>query len=186
MTFEVTNMEQGQLIAAARDGDQDAFAELYRRHHGYVRAIGRSILRTEDLDDMCQETFLSAFTRLETFEGNAQFRTWLSRIALNRCLIILRSQRRFGLNEVQCIAIDDYLEHPGLAMPDRHLEGVANRLDVEHLLRQLTGAQREALEMAFVEEMPAHEIALALDITVAGVKGRIAVARKKLKKLLER
>ena len=62
-------MDETELIAAARLGDQDAFAELYRRHVRYVRAIGRSILRSRDLDDMCQETFLLAFMRLGRASG---------------------------------------------------------------------------------------------------------------------
>jgi RNA polymerase sigma-70 factor, ECF subfamily len=177
-------MEEAQLIAAALAGDQDAFAELYRQHHRYVRAIGRSVLRTDDLDDLCQETFLSAFTRLGSYAGSAQFKTWLSRIALNRCLLILRSQKRFGSGNFQYINIDENREHPGLAIIDRHLEGVANRLDVEHLLRHLTTAQREALELAFIEEMPAQEIAEVLNTTIAAVRGRIAVGRKKMRTLL--
>ena len=74
-------MDETELIAAARRGDEDAFAELYHQHVGYVKAVGRAILRKNDLDDMCQETFLLAFTRLHSFEGNSQFRTWITRIA---------------------------------------------------------------------------------------------------------
>ena len=86
-------MDETGLIAAARLGDQDAFAELYQLHIRYVRAIGRSILHTDDLDDMCQDTFLLAFTRLDSFEGNSRFRTWITRIAINRCLVTLRKER---------------------------------------------------------------------------------------------
>jgi DNA-directed RNA polymerase specialized sigma24 family protein len=64
-------MNETQLIAAARLGDEDAFAELYRQHAGYVRAIGRSILRKNDVDDMCQDTFLLAFTRLDRFASRS-------------------------------------------------------------------------------------------------------------------
>ena len=79
-------MDETELIAAARRGDEDAFAELYHQHVGYVKAVGRAILRKNDLDDMCQETFLLAFTRLHSFEGNSQFRTWITRIATYRML----------------------------------------------------------------------------------------------------
>ena len=63
-------MDETELIAAARLGDEDAFTELYQQHLGYVKAVGRAILRRNDLDDMCQDTFLLAFTRLHSFEGN--------------------------------------------------------------------------------------------------------------------
>ena len=87
-------MNETELIAAARLGDEEAFTELYQLHLGYVKAVGRAILRRNDLDDMCQDTFLLAFTRLHSFEGNSQFRTWITRIATNRCLAILRKGRR--------------------------------------------------------------------------------------------
>ena len=89
-------MDETELIAAARLGDENAFTELYQQHIGYVKAVGRAILRKNDLDDMCQDTFLLAFTRLHSFEGNSQFRTWITRIATNRCLAILRKGRRNG------------------------------------------------------------------------------------------
>jgi RNA polymerase sigma-70 factor (ECF subfamily) len=87
-------MNETELVNAARLGDEDAFAQLYHHHVRYVKAIGRSILRQNDVDDMCQETFLMAFTRLNAFEGNSQFRTWISRIAINQCLVTLRKGRQ--------------------------------------------------------------------------------------------
>jgi RNA polymerase sigma-70 factor (ECF subfamily) len=179
-------MNEAELIAAARAGDESAFSELYNLHHRYVRAIGRSILPTDDLDDMCQETFLSAFTRLGSFEGNAQFRTWLSRIALNRCLMILRNKRRGGQGQSQTVGIDENPDHSGLCSVDKHLEGLPDRMYVEQLLLRLTPAQREALELAYVEEMSAAQIAAVLDTTVTAVKGRIAIARKKLRMMRDR
>jgi RNA polymerase sigma-70 factor, ECF subfamily len=174
-------MDELQLIAAARMGDEDAFAELYQRHYRYVRAIGRSVLHTDDLDDMCQDTFLSAFTRLATFGGNAQFRTWISRIALNRCLAILRNQRSTRNGESLVVALDEPGQTRDVRWIDARLEELPQRLDLEKLLQVLTPAQREAVEMAYVEDMPVAEIAATLRTTVAAVKGRIATAKKKLK-----
>ena len=62
-------MDESRLVAAARQGDQGAFAELYRLHHAYVRGICRNILRDDSVDDLCQDTFLVAFTRLDSFAG---------------------------------------------------------------------------------------------------------------------
>jgi RNA polymerase sigma-70 factor, ECF subfamily len=178
-------MDEAQLIAAALAGDEDAFSELYRGYHKYVRAIGRSILRTEDVDDMCQETFLSAFTRLGSFEGNSQFKTWLSRIALNRCLIVIRRQKRAGLDATQTVVFDEYVEMRKLHSVDRRLEGLPDSLDLERFLKRLTLPQREALEMAYLEDMSAQEIATALDTTVAAIKGRLSIAKKKMKIMRE-
>ena len=130
-------MDETELIAAARLGNQDAFAELYRQHIGYVRAIGRSILRSRDLDDMCQETFLLAFTRLDSFEGNSRFRTWITRIAINQCLMILRKGRQASNGEshlVQMERDETRSDRCLLARRDTQLEGVRARLDLERLL----------------------------------------------------
>ena len=165
-------MDEAELIAAARLGDEDAFAELYRQHIGYVRAIGRSILRNRELDDMCQETFLLAFMRLHSFEGNARFRTWITRIAINRCLLILRKGRQASNGESNLVQMggDELLNHSVFASRDAELEGVGTRLDLEQLLGMLKPMQRQILEMAYLEDMPDLQIAEALGTTVVAVK----------------
>src|ERR1700691_388883 len=107
-------MDETELIAAARSGDEDAFTELYQRHLGYVEAVGHSILRKNDVDDMCQDTFLVAFTRLDAFEGNSQFRTWISRIAMNRMLDTLRKRRQPSNGESNLLQIDEDMAADGV------------------------------------------------------------------------
>jgi RNA polymerase sigma-70 factor (ECF subfamily) len=167
----VQGMDETELIAAARLGNQDAFAELYRRHIGYVRAIGRSILRSRDLDDMCQETFLLAFMRLDSFEGNSLFRTWITRIAINRCLMILRKGRQASNGESQLVHLgDETVDQWLFASTDTQLESVGARMDLERLLGTLKPEQRQILEMAYVEDMPDLQIAETLGTTVVAVK----------------
>ena len=161
-------MDETELIAAARSGNQDAFAELYRQHIRYVRAIGRSILRSRDLEDMCQETFLRAFTRLDSFEGNSQFRTWITRIAINRCLMILRKGRRASNVESHLVQMD--ADQYVVARRDGQLEAVGHRMDLERLLGTLKPGQRQLFEMAYLEDMPDLQIAETLGTTVVAVK----------------
>jgi RNA polymerase sigma-70 factor (ECF subfamily) len=172
-------MNETELIAAARLGDEDAFAELYRQHIAYVRAIGRSILRNRELDDMCQETFLLAFMRLHSFEGNARFRTWITRIAINRCLVILRKERQASNGESHLVQVDaDQCMFVGR---DIQLEGVGARLDLERLLGTLKPVQRQILEMAYVEDMPDLQIAETLGTTVVAVKCTLYRIRRLLR-----
>jgi RNA polymerase sigma-70 factor, ECF subfamily len=161
-------MDETELIAAARLGDQDAFAELYRQHAGYVRAIGRSILRSRDLDDMCQDTFMLAFRRIGKFEENSLFRTWITRIAINRCLMILRKRRRAGNVESHMVELD--ADQCMVAAKDRQLENVGARMDLERLLGTLKPLQRQILEMAYLEDVPDLQIAERLGTTVVAVK----------------
>jgi RNA polymerase sigma-70 factor, ECF subfamily len=161
-------MDETELIAAACLGDEEAFAELYRLHIGYVRAIGRSILHNREVEDMCQETFLLAFTRLGGFAGNAKFRSWLTRIAINRCLLILRKGRQASNGESHLVQAD--AEQCVFVGRDMQLEGVGTRLDLERLLGALKPMQRRILEMAYVEDIPDVQIAEALGTTVVAVK----------------
>jgi RNA polymerase sigma-70 factor (ECF subfamily) len=180
------SMDETELIAAARLGNEDAFAELYRQHVGYVRAIGRSILRNKDLDDMCQDTFLLAFTRLNSFDGNSRFRTWITRIAINRCLVTLRKGRRTGKSQSDQVSMDTEFADEGVdrfafACIDQQLEGLSTRLDLEKLLSALTPIQRQILEMAYLEDMPELEIAEVLGIPLSAVTRRIFRAKRKVR-----
>ncbi len=173
-------MDETELIAAARCGDEEAFRELYQQHVDYVKAVGRSILRKNDLDDMCQDTFMLAFTRLRSFEGNSQFRTWIARIAANQCLVILRKGRQAS-NESNLVEMDSRL-----ARLDKDLEGVTARLDLQKLMRGLTPLQRRALKMAYVEDMPAQEIAEILGTTLACVKNSIHEAKRQVREIYQK
>jgi RNA polymerase sigma-70 factor (ECF subfamily) len=180
-------MDETELISAARLGDEGAFAELYRQHVRYVKAIGRSILRQKDVDDMCQDTFLVAFTRLDTFEGNSQFRTWISRIATNQCLITLRKGLQPSNGETNLLQVDEEMAADGVldrcvfAGIDAQLEGIPARLDLNRLLRVLKPAQRRLLEMAYLEDIPDLEIAELLGTTLASVKSNIHQAKRRVR-----
>jgi RNA polymerase sigma-70 factor (ECF subfamily) len=184
-----TELDEAALIAAARLGDEDAFTELYHRHIGYVKAVGRAVLRKNDLDDMCQDTFLLAFSRLHSFEGTSQFRTWVTRIAINRCLVTLRKARQTSNGESNLIQMDaevageDILDRWVFASRDTHLEGVPARLDLIRLLRVLKPIERLVLEMAYLEDVPDLEIAEMLGLTLASVKSKIHHAKRRIRAL---
>jgi RNA polymerase sigma factor (sigma-70 family) len=81
------------LIAAAKSGDQAAFAELYRIALPWVRATARSVLKRTDVEDVCQEVFLEIFVKpgLRRYhQDKSSLRTWVTRVTLSRCLMTLR------------------------------------------------------------------------------------------------
>jgi RNA polymerase sigma-70 factor, ECF subfamily len=173
-------MNETELIAAARLGDEDAFAELYRQHAGYVRVIGRSILHKNDVEDMCQDTFLLAFTRLDSFVGNSQFRTWITRIAINQCLLTLRHGRQVSNGESYLVPLDAANVD---AIVDSQLEAVPARLDLDRLMRVLAPIQRRILQMAYLEGMPDLEIAEVLGMDLATVQSKIFQAKRRARKM---
>lgn len=91
--------EEAALILAAKSGDGQAFEILIERYQRRVLALARRFTRIrEDAEDIAQQTFQKAFVHLHKFEGKSRFSTWLTRIAINEALMLLRRGR--ALREV--------------------------------------------------------------------------------------
>jgi RNA polymerase sigma-70 factor (ECF subfamily) len=178
-----------ELLAAASEGRNDAFRELYKRNLPSVRAVGRSILRTNDVDDICQETFLLAFTRLDSFKQHSNFRTWITQIARNQCLMALRRSRQITNGESQLLQIDEEMTNDDMlgqcifVVEDNYLPGVPARLDLPKLLRVLKPLQRRILEMAYLEDIADQEIADRFGTTLASVKSIIHHAKRRVREV---
>jgi hypothetical protein len=92
---ELEQSPDTELARLARAGDESAFAEIVRRHGPRVfRTAGRFFRRREQVEEAAQEVFLKAFTQLDSYEGRGSFEGWLTRIATNTCLNLLRSAKR--------------------------------------------------------------------------------------------
>jgi RNA polymerase sigma-70 factor (ECF subfamily) len=175
--------DDAELVAKAQAGDEDAFTALYQAHVGSVRAVCRQILRTEDLDDVCQETFLRAFARIHTFAGKAGFRTWVTRIAINQSLMTLRRRRQESNGENKLVAVDfeALADDVTLTTRDAALENVAVRLDVEKMLRGLKPLQRKMVEMAYMEEWQDAEITQMLGVSAATLSSTLYFFKRRLR-----
>ena len=161
------------LVAASRDGDSDAFAELVRLHQRRVfRLAGRFFRRREDVEDAAQDTFLTAWRKLGTYQARAPFEHWLTRVCLNCCYAKLR-RKDPGMEPLEH-------ERPArTADPDAGME-------VENLLRLLAPEDRFILLLLDGEGWSVAEIAERLGWTRVNVKVRAHRARKRLRGVLER
>src|SRR5246127_5686987 len=91
--------EDALLVAAAKARDTRAFELLVERHERRIFSMAQRITRNrEDAEDVVQQSFQKAFVHLKKFQGSSLFHTWLTRIAINEALMLLRRKR--GLNEV--------------------------------------------------------------------------------------
>ena len=92
-----------ELLERARAGDRDAFAALVEPHRGELQVhCYRMLGSLQDAEDALQETLLAAWLGLDGFEGRSSVRTWLYRIATNRCLNLLRSSARRPVPRRRC------------------------------------------------------------------------------------
>jgi len=178
--------EQEQVwVAAARQGDKQAFSHLVQ---AYTRPIFNLTYRmlgsAEEAEDAAQETFLRAYSRLGQYDPNMKFSTWLFSIANHHCIDRLRKRR------VTYISIDDnpVLENMESELPQPEHEAVAGEQAqaLHALVAQLDPDYRTPLVLRYWEELSYEEIAASLDMTVAAVKSRLFRARQQLMALYQK
>jgi len=169
------------LIKTALCGDDEAFAELVRRHKRKVFTIVARYARNDgELDDVCQEIFIKMYQNLKKYRGDAPFEHWLSKIAVNACYDMLRKRQREG-EEVPFEAVAFSLSS-GPAKEDASneawqiLRGAMGRLCPE---------DRMVITLLNLEERSVREISGLTGWTEAKVKVRAFRARKELKRILE-
>jgi RNA polymerase sigma-70 factor (TIGR02960 family) len=184
-------------IARARAGDEEAFRELTEPHRRELQLHCYRILGSvQDAEDMVQETLLAAWRSLETFEGRTSMRSWLYRIATNRCLNALRARSRRP-REVQAVGdsppptrrtepvwLQPYPDVLFEDIPDRSA-GPAARYEAREsielsfivALQQLPPRQRAALVLRDVLGFRTAEVAEMLETSEASVKGALQRAR---------
>lgn len=164
--------DEARLVADCRGGDRNAFADLVRLHERRVfRLAGRFFRAREDVEEVAQETFLTAWRKLDTYRAEAPFEHWLTRICLN-C-----SYARLRRRQPTPVPLDTDLSA-------READPTA-RIEVERLLRRLKPEDRFILLMLEGEGWSVAEIARKLGWTRVNVKVRAHRARRQLRRLLE-
>jgi RNA polymerase sigma-70 factor (ECF subfamily) len=185
-----TEMSEATLVSMAKLGDSDAFVELSRLHSN--RLLGRIYQITRnwhDAEDALQDAKLRAFSHVKDFQEKSSFSTWLTRIAINSALMILRKKR--GCYEIPFEGIDDSgnsRECWEVKCPAENPESRLARKEREELLRdailRLPQVLREVVELRQARGYSIREIAQALGITVSAVKSRLSRARLTLRTTL--
>jgi RNA polymerase sigma factor (sigma-70 family) len=180
-----------ELVAAAKGGDEVAFESLFNRHQRKIFMLAFRYTRVrEDAEDIVQQTFEKAFVHLQKFEGKSSLSTWLTRIAINQALMLLRSRR--GLREILIGDSSGEEATPALVLADTNPDPEARFLQREktHILsaamRQLRPGMRRAIELRELGELSNRDTAAHLGVSIGAVKARVFHARRKLAKALRR
>jgi RNA polymerase sigma-70 factor (ECF subfamily) len=180
------------LVAAAKNGNEQAFEILVKRHEPRILAVAQRYTRAqEDAKDVVQQTLQNAFVHLHSFESKSSFSTWLTRIAINQALMLLRQRR--ALHEVP---VDQSSEREGNSgypeVPDSSLDPEANYARRERVriltaaLGNLRPGLRRAVELRDLRELSTSETARRMGLSVGAVKARLFHARRELRQVLTR
>ena len=173
------------LASRAAGGDREAFAKLVRRHHAAVAGLCGSMLGASRADDACQEAFLKAWEALAGFRGGSSFKTWLYRIAANRCLDLLRQEARRRSDSLDALGEDApaSLERL-LAAPDDASRPAEQADLIEAVLGRLSSEHRLVLTLRESRGLSYDELAETLDCSLDAVKARLKRARAALEDIV--
>ena len=176
------------LVAAAKLGDQSAFLELWRRHSNRVFNTSYRITgKREDAEEVSQDAWMKAYLHLNTFDGRAKFSTWITRIAVNTSLMVLRRRRSHPESSME-IADGDTWQHRDIADQATNAEELYATHEAEERLRReiccLRPPLRIVVEIRQSNDRSIQEVAELAGLSVAATKSRLARARKILRKAL--
>ncbi len=180
--------EEADLLARARQGEPSAFGALVRRYQRRVYSAALHLTGNHsDADDVAQEAFVRAFRGLASFDGRADFFTWLYRITINTALNRLRSTRRTealgkagAAEAAQVGGRPESLGAPRLA-PDEQAALTREVREVLTAMAELSPTLRVTLVMATIEQMSHKQIATILEVPEGTVAWRVNEARRLLR-----
>jgi len=179
------------LVAASKLRDHHAFVELWTRHSRTAFNVAYRITRNrDDAEDAIQDAWMKAYMHLDTFDGRAKFSTWLTRIAINSSLMILRRKRGRSESSME-IKDGDTGQHWEVADQTKSVEELYARHErVEHLERaicRLHPTLRNVVEIRQSNDRSVKEVAEFAGLSVAATKSRLSRARAALRRdLVER
>ena len=175
------NNEEGVWLEQARQGDRAAFGKLIEAYQIPVYNLAYRMLGNRgEAEEAAQEAFIRAYTRLDSYDPQHKFSTWMLSITSNYCIDLLRKRRALLLSLDQPLP-----PHPAL-MSDRadgpEAQTVASEREamVQALLAELQDDYRQAVVLRYWYDLSYQEIAEVMDTTVSAIKSRLFRARRQL------
>ncbi len=180
------------LVERVRGGDVAAYETLVRKYERQIFRIAQHITQNrEDAEDVMQDAFVKAFEKLDQFQGNSKFYTWLVRIAVNESLMRLRRRRTGKLVSMD----DEILTEEGSVPRDfadwaPNPEENYNRAELADILRKTIQGLPPGFRVVFVlrdvDGLSTEETAETLGLSIPAVKSRLLRARLQLRERLSR
>lgn len=173
--------EERVWLDQARKGDKAAFGNLIEAYQGPVYNLAyRMLNNTGEAEEAAQEAFIRAYTRLESYNPDHKFSTWMLSITSNYCIDVIRKRRALLLS------IDEPLPpHPALHSdndkgPEAELMNAEQQELVQRMLQELPEEYRQAVVLRYWYDLSYEEIADMMNTTVSAIKSRLFRARRQL------
>ena len=181
----MANQDDQQLIRRTLDGHKEAFGQLIRKYQDRLFNGMVQMLRNEaEAEDVVQDAFVLAFTKLDTFKGNSAFFTWLYRIAYN--VAITRLRRRKSDVSIDGKDAMGKLDFPdGGPAPGDRMEQQEQATQLNKALGRLSHEHRAILILREMDDMDYDAISEVLDLPIGTVRSRLHRARGHLREHLE-
>jgi len=187
--FNNHKINESEVIKRILSGEKELFEILVRRNNQKLYRIIRSYLKDDaEIEDIMQDSYVKAFTKLYQFKLESTFSTWLIRIGINESLAHLKEKGKlYFLNEQsQNLSSNTVLEIPDSKQLNPQNKMIRNETKqlLENTIDSLDSKYRTVYILKEVEEMSLKEISIALDLTVANVKVRLHRSKEILKEKL--
>ncbi len=180
------------LVERARAGDASAFETLVRQYDRPIFRVAQHITQNrEDAEDIVQDVFFKAYNKLNQFQGNSKFSTWLTRIAVNESLMRLRKRKTS-----RTVSMDQDVQTEEGSIPRDFADWTPdpeqqyNQSELGEILQKtiagLSPGFRTVFTLRDIEHLSTEETATALGLSVPAVKSRLLRARLQLRERLSR
>lgn len=172
------NQDINQLIEHCKEGDSKAQFAIYK---SYYKAMYNTAFRivndSFEAEDVMQESFLSAFTKLDSFSGQVTFGVWLKKIVINNSITALKKHPKFETVPLEKVAVKE-IEEATYDCSELNVSEILNKLS------ELKNNYKVALTLNLIEGYDCEEIAQIMDISYENTRTTISRAKNKLRQLL--
>ena len=169
--------EEDQIIQDLKQAERrrKAFEHLVNQYSPQLyRQIRRMVYSHDDTNDILQNTFIKAWTNIESFRGDARLSTWLYKIALNETLNFIHREKEMNAIDTTDTSITNRL------IADEYFDGDETELQLQHAISLLPEKQRIVFQMKYYEEMRYEEMSKILDTSIGALKASYHHAVKKI------
>lgn len=176
--MEVQIQHTNPLIEQCKKGDKSAQFAIYKQYYkAMYNTAFRIVNNSFEAEDIMQESFLAAFTKLATFSGTVTFGAWLKRIVINNSLTALKNNNKLNTVPLEKVIIKDVVE-------EKQDYSLLKASDILNKVAQLKNNYKVAITLNLIEGYDYEEIAQIMDISYENSRTTVSRAKHKLRQLL--